>query len=127
MTGNREGRSQAPTRFLYLEGHCMKPCTIYGCDAAAPRNSKVCFEHIKAGLLRNPLEVSLDRGAPSLTFTNHTDGEVKISATLYSNGGLWTMGKLISEEIDNEVLAGLVREANGLPANKSWEKDWIAK
>jgi len=90
----------------------MKPCTIYGCAAAAPRNSKVCFEHIKAGLLSNPLEVHFDRGASSLSFTNNTDKEVSISATLISGGGLWTLSQLISQEIDNEILKGIIADAN---------------
>lgn len=93
----------------------MKPCTIYGCAAAAPRNSKVCFEHIKAGLLSNPLEVHFDRGASSLSFTNNTDKEISISATMYSGGGLWTLDRLISHEMDNEILDNIIREANGLP------------
>lgn len=67
----------------------MKHCTIYGCNAAAPRNSKICIEHIRLGLNEHgfragsPIDLTLDRGASSLTFVNRTASPVNVGVTMF--------------------------------------------
>jgi len=68
----------------------MKTCTIYGCNAAAPRNSKVCFEHIKNGLAHNPgVEVILDRASCSVEIANNTSQALVFDMTFWTEGAMW--------------------------------------
>jgi len=91
----------------------MKHCTIYGCDAAAPRNSKVCFEHIKQGIWSNPIEVLVDRGAPSFTIRNNTDKTYEVHGIVFHTGdyraGLYH--PLLKTDAEKKLIDGLYFDA----------------
>ena len=68
----------------------MTTCTIYGCNAAAPRNSEICFEHIKKGFAHNPgVEILLDRGAGTVSLANNTDQAMAFDMTFWTADATW--------------------------------------
>lgn len=63
----------------------MKTCTTYGCTAPAPRNSEICFEHIKEGLMPTVgVQAILDRGAGTISVTSNTDEPIVAEAIIWT-------------------------------------------